>query len=285
MDHHHGFMPGGNDLHNGRMSLAEARQWCIKHPECLGFTFAGPPGTPPEDALLDVHFKTAGEWAPGEGWHSFVKAPAVTLIDNAGFMPKGNDLHNGRMRLAEGKQWCIKHPECKGFTFAGPPGTPPDDALLDMHFKTSGEWAPGEGWHSFVKASSSSITEADRETAQALDEYLKREIDAEETRKADEAARTANEAQRRRQTAEAAHKHRAAEAEQRMEERKEREKRQAEEQKRQERPSCVFIHHPGFMPAGHDVHTAHICCRQVTLPSLSLVLCRNPTPVRTMSAV
>jgi hypothetical protein len=93
---HQGFMPGGNDLHSGRMTLVEAKQWSADHPECLGFTFAGPPGTPPDNAPLDVYFKTSDEWAPGDGWHSFTKQAAAMMAAHAGFMPGGNDLHSGR---------------------------------------------------------------------------------------------------------------------------------------------------------------------------------------------
>ena len=71
--HHGGFMPAGNDLHSAEMTLSEAQKMASEKPECLGFTFEGPPGEPPADAVLQVHFKSASEWNEGEGWHTFIK--------------------------------------------------------------------------------------------------------------------------------------------------------------------------------------------------------------------
>ena len=111
--HNLGFMPGGkckqqtegftinmkpmlgNDLHNAHLTITEAQEWCASHPQCLGFTFAGPPGDPPADALLDIYFKSSAEWSPGDGWHTYVvsAAPAaVNFSHNLGFMPGGKSL-------------------------------------------------------------------------------------------------------------------------------------------------------------------------------------------------
>ena len=75
-DRHEGFMPAGNDVHSAQMSVGDAKKWCAEHPECLGFCFNGPPGEPPDDAVITAHFKSRQEWSPGEGWHTYIKKVA-----------------------------------------------------------------------------------------------------------------------------------------------------------------------------------------------------------------
>jgi hypothetical protein len=65
--HHQGFMPAGNDLHSATMSIADAKKMSMENSDCLGFCFAGPPGDPPEEAVVEVFFKSSAEWSPGEG--------------------------------------------------------------------------------------------------------------------------------------------------------------------------------------------------------------------------
>jgi hypothetical protein len=53
---------------------------------CNRDTFLGPPGTPPDEAEVDVMFKSVGDWYPGDGWHTFVVtrgAPAAAPIPPA----------------------------------------------------------------------------------------------------------------------------------------------------------------------------------------------------------
>merc|ERR1711865_450743 len=57
--HEAGFMPAGNDLHSAEMTIADAKKMADEKPECLGFTFEGPPGEPPADAVLQIHFRAA----------------------------------------------------------------------------------------------------------------------------------------------------------------------------------------------------------------------------------
>jgi hypothetical protein len=86
-------MPGGNDVHSEQMSIADAKKWCAANPQCKGFTFSGPAGEAPESAVVHVMFKSAGDWAPGDGWHTYVQedaAPAGPSHDfeyGAGYMP------------------------------------------------------------------------------------------------------------------------------------------------------------------------------------------------------
>ena len=70
-------MPGGNDVHSEQMSIADAKKWCAASPQCKGFTFSGPAGEAPESAVVHVMFKSAGDWAPGDGWHTYVQEDAA----------------------------------------------------------------------------------------------------------------------------------------------------------------------------------------------------------------
>jgi hypothetical protein len=65
--HHAGYMPTGNDMHKETMSIAAAKAWCLANPECKGFCFGGPAGDPPEEAVVECFFKSAADWAPGDG--------------------------------------------------------------------------------------------------------------------------------------------------------------------------------------------------------------------------
>jgi hypothetical protein len=56
------------------MSIGDAKNWCTQHPEALGFCFNGPPGDPPDAAVVTIHFKSKADWAPGEGWHTYIKS-------------------------------------------------------------------------------------------------------------------------------------------------------------------------------------------------------------------
>ena len=58
-EHHIGFMPAGNDLHSEEMTLGAAKAMASTQGACLGFTFAGPAGDPPDEAMVTVHFKSA----------------------------------------------------------------------------------------------------------------------------------------------------------------------------------------------------------------------------------
>mmetsp|Transcript_3559 Transcript_3559/g.10221 ORF Transcript_3559/g.10221 Transcript_3559/m.10221 type:complete len:442 (+) Transcript_3559:140-1465(+) len=66
-----------------------------------------------------------------------------------GFMPKGNDLHHGLMTLAEAREWCLAHDECRGFTYQSTDPAPADK--IYVWFKSTEKIAPGAGWHSCVK--------------------------------------------------------------------------------------------------------------------------------------
>ena len=70
-------MPSGNDLHTQEMSISAAKAMALQGDECLGFTFEGPPGNPPDDAVVTVMFKSSAEWSPGEGWHTYTKTAAA----------------------------------------------------------------------------------------------------------------------------------------------------------------------------------------------------------------
>ena len=74
MEYHAGYMPTGNDLHTQEMAIGAAKAMALERADCLGFTFNGPPGTPPDEAIVTVIFKSSAEWAPGDGWHTFTKA-------------------------------------------------------------------------------------------------------------------------------------------------------------------------------------------------------------------
>ena len=74
LEYHAGYMPTGNDLHTQEMAIGAAKSMALERADCLGFTFSGPPGTPPDEAIVTVHFKSSAEWAPGDGWHTFTKA-------------------------------------------------------------------------------------------------------------------------------------------------------------------------------------------------------------------
>jgi hypothetical protein len=60
-----GYMPAGNDVHSAQMTIANAKVYAEARPEILGFTFSGPPGEPPSDVALPIHFKSSASWAPG----------------------------------------------------------------------------------------------------------------------------------------------------------------------------------------------------------------------------
>jgi hypothetical protein len=71
-----GFMPSGNDLHSGQMTIGDAKAWCESRFDCCGFTFQGE-YSGDDNMVAHVMFKSDPTWAPGGGWKTFLAVHAA----------------------------------------------------------------------------------------------------------------------------------------------------------------------------------------------------------------
>jgi hypothetical protein len=69
-----GYLPGGNDVHTGCMTVPAAKDWCEQHADAVAFTFNWPLETDPNpDQVVTANFKSvAATPLPGTGWHTYV---------------------------------------------------------------------------------------------------------------------------------------------------------------------------------------------------------------------
>ena len=85
-----------------------------------------------------------------------------SYIVTRGFITGAENVFSETMEVAEGKQWCNSHDECKGFYFLGGDGIDQPDDEVTVTFKGAPEAGdklhvePDQAYVSYVKASSTS---------------------------------------------------------------------------------------------------------------------------------
>jgi hypothetical protein len=144
-----GYIAGDGDITSEYTTLTAAKGRCLEMPDCEGFTFMGGLTEGP----MWVNFKS--KWnVGGTGWTSFRREELpFTMFD--GYIAGNDDVTSEYTTLTKAKVLCLRLPECKGFTYMGPPSEGP----MWINFKK--EWnIGGTGWTSYRRDSEENASTA-----------------------------------------------------------------------------------------------------------------------------